>query len=106
MAKFVFIYKGGAPKDGEMEQNVKDWGEWIKDLTEKGIYKSGDPFGFTRKVVNEDQSVSDGTSDNAGFSVIEAGSIDEAVEIAKTGPTQKYGGSTEVYDTLDMSEMM
>lgn len=106
MAKFVLIYRGGAPKPEEMEQNVKDWGEWIKDLSSKGKYKSGEPFGFTRKVVNADNSVSDLTTDNAGYSVIEAESIDEAIEIAKTGPTQKYGGTTEVYDVMDMSEMM
>ncbi len=106
MAKFVLIYKGGAPKQEEMEQNVKDWGVWIKDLTEKGIYKSGEPFGFTRKVVNTDNTVSDGTTDNAGYSLIEVGTMDEAIEIAKTGPTQKYGGTTEVYDTMDMSAMM
>lgn len=106
MAKFVLIYRGGAPKDGEMEQNVKDWGEWIKDLSQKGIYKSGEPFGFTRKVVGVDNEASDLTTENAGYSVIEVESIDEALEIAKTGPTQKYGGTTEVYDTMDMSQMM
>lgn len=106
MAKFVLIYKGGAPEKDQMEQNVKDWGEWIKDLSVKGIYKSGEPFGWTRKIINTNNSVSDGSSENAGYSLIEVDSMDEAIEIAKTGPTQKYGGTTEVYDTMDMSGMM
>ena len=105
MAKFVFVYVGGAPEKGQEEENMKAWGEWIGELTQKGAYKSGEAFGWTKKVVNKDSSVSDYSGQNSGYSLIEAGSMDEAVELAKTGPNQKYGGSTEVYDVLEMPGM-
>lgn len=105
MAKFVLVFKGGAPKEEEKEQNMKDWGDWIAELSGKGVYLGGYPFGMGRKMVNSDNSVTDYTGDASGYSLIEAGSMDEAVEIAKTGPNQKYGGSTKVFDTWEMGNM-
>ena len=105
MAKFVFIFRGGAPKDEEREQNMKDWKDWIDELYKKGVYESGLPFGMTRKVVAADNTVTDLSSDNSGYSLIKAETMEEALEIAKTGPNGKYGGTTEVYDTWEMGEM-
>lgn len=105
MAQFVFVYVGGAPAKGQKEENMKAWGNWVADLSKQGVYKSGLPFGWTKKTVNSDSSVSDSTSQNSGYSVVEADSMEKALEIAKTGPNQKYGGSTEVYDVIVMPGM-
>lgn len=100
MAKFVFVYVGGAPEKGKEEENMKAWGDWIADLATKGVYKSGEAFGWTKKTVNSDDSVTDYSGANSGYSLIEASSMDEAIEIAKTGPNQKFGGKTDVFDVL------
>jgi len=105
MAKFVLLFKGGAPEEDQKEENMKDWGEWIKDLSEKGVYQGGYPFGMNRKVVNADGSVTEDSGSASGYSLIEVESFDEAIEIAKTGPNQKYGGSTKVFDTWEMGNM-
>lgn len=105
MAKFVFVYVGGVPPKEQNEENMKAWGDWIKELSMKGQYEGGYPFGWTKKVVNSDNSVSDYSGENSGYSLINAGSMDEAIEIAKGCPCQKYGGSTEVYDVMEMPAM-
>lgn len=105
MAKFVYIFVGGAPAKGQEEANMKDWGDWIKSLQDKKVYDSGVPFGWTKKVINSDGSVSDSSSKSSGYAVVEASSMDEAVEWAKGGPNQKYGGTTEVYDVMVMPGM-
>lgn len=105
MAQFVFVYIGGAPAKGQEEENMKAWGDWIAELSQKGVYKGGLPFGWTKKTVNSDNSVIDSKSANSGYSVVEAKDMDEALEIAKTGPNQKYGGTTEVYDVIVMPGM-
>lgn len=105
MAKFVYIFVGGAPQKGEEEANMKAWGDWIAEFSGKGVYKSGLPFGWTKKTINSDSSVADSKSANSGYAVVEADSMDQAVEWAKGGPNQKYGGTTEVYDVLEIPGM-
>lgn len=105
MAQFVFVFVGGAPEKGQEDANMKDWGDWVADLSKKGVYKSGLPFGWTKKSVDSDNSVADYKGGNSGYAVVEAASMDEALEIAKTGPNQKYGGSTDVFDVLVMPGM-
>ena len=74
-------------------------------MQDKKVYLNGLPFGWTKKVVNSDNSVADSDSKNSGYAVVEAESMDQAIEWAKTCPNQKYGGTTEVYDVLDMPGM-
>jgi hypothetical protein len=100
MAKFVLVYVGGEPPEDQRDENMKDWGTWIQELQDKKVYVAGDAFGWTKKVVESDGSVSDYSGKSSGYSVIEAGSMDEAIEVAKSGPVGKYGGSTEVFDVM------
>ena len=105
MAKFIYIFVGGAPAKGQEEQNMKDWRDWIQSLQDKKVYDSGLPFGWTKKTVKSDGTVEDSKNPNSGYAIVEASSIDEAMDWAKTGPVGKYGGSTEVYDIMDMPGM-
>lgn len=100
MARFVLVFVGGAPEKGQEEENMKAWGGWIAGLQEKKVYVTGDAFGWTKKVVESDGSVSDYTGKSSGYCVVEAEDMDNAIEIAKSGPIGKYGGSTEVFDVL------
>jgi len=101
MAKFVLVFNGGAPAESEMEEHKKEWGAWIQGLGDK--YDSGLPFGDDKKSVKgPDGSVSDYSGDSSGYMVIDADSIDDAVDTAKDAPHQKNGGSTDVFSTVDM----
>jgi uncharacterized protein YciI len=105
MAKFVYIFVGGAPSEDKRDENMKDWGDWIAGLQDKKVYVSGLPFGWTKKIVAHDGSVTDNKTETSGYVVVEAESLDQAVEWAKTSPVGKYGGKTEVYDVLVMPGM-
>lgn len=105
MARFVFVFTGGAPKEDQRDENMKDWGAWIADLSGKGVYDSGVPFGPGRKEVSADGSVKDISSDNSGYALIKADSMEQALDLAKTGPNQKYGGTTQVYEVMEMPGM-
>src|SRR5476649_1929332 len=105
MAKFVYIFVGGAPAKGEEEANMKAWGDWIKELSDKKVYLNGLPFGWTKKVVNPDGSVTEYKGQSSGYAVVEAESMDQTIEWAKGGPNGKYGGTTEVYDVMDIPGM-
>lgn len=62
----------------------------------------GNPVGPS-KLVSDGGSVSDGApSGLTGYSVIAAGSLDGATELAKGCPVFSVGGSVEVYETFEV----
>ena len=63
----------------------------------------GNPVAMT-KTVASDGSVSDGGGTNplSGYSLLEADSLDAAVEMAKGCPILTSGGSVEVCQAIDM----
>ena len=104
MAEYVLVYKGGNKvPEGEAEQQrvAAAWGKWFADLGDK-VVNNGAPFGES-KVVGSGGEVG-GSSDMglSGFSIVEADSLDEAVELAKGCPVLGGGASIEVYSTIVM----
>jgi hypothetical protein len=104
MSKFVLTYHGGAMAETEEEQAtvMAAWGAWMEDLG-SALKDPGNPAGAS-KTIGSDGSVSDGGGSNpvTGYSLIEAGSLDEAVTLAKGNPVLESGGSIEVVEALDM----
>lgn len=94
MKSFIFIYRAGPnaiPAD-KIQENRQAWRTWNINLKEKyGIHTA------EGKVVSTD-GVSDYQGDFRGASMIEAASLDAAVEIAKQSPNIPYGGSVEVLE--------
>lgn len=91
---YLFIYRiGDIPLTEEQKkENRQVWDTWNAYLKETyGIRASGG------KVVSADKI--EGYKGNCkGASIIEANSLDEAVEIAKKSPTLRYGGTVEVLE--------
>jgi len=74
-------------------------------LASKGILVSGLPLEWRGKVVKKD-AVSDlqlQQEDIGGYLLIRAGSLDEAVEIAKQAQHKALGGTTIVRPCLDVN---
>ena len=105
MSDFTFLYRGrdtnASPE--QMQKTMEKWRAWFKDLGEKGHLKDiGHPLEHTGKVVQGKQkSVTDGPFAEAkdvvgGFSLIQAGDLNEAVELSKSCPILDVGGSVEV----------
>ena len=85
-----------------MDKLVAAWSTWF-DSRGGRLLDGGNPVGAA-KTINSDGSVSDGGGVNplAGYSLIEAGSLDAAVDIAKGCPVIGNGGSVEVAEAMDM----
>ncbi len=103
MANYVFAYSGGngmAADQAERDAQMAKWGEWMGGLG-SALVDPGAPTGPSKTVAPG--SVSEGGSrELTGYSVVAAGSIDEAVEFAKGCPILENGGSVDVYETLQV----
>ena len=97
MAKYVLAYKGGnvATTDEERQASMAAWGAFLGGLGD-ALVDAGNPFGPSA-------SVGDGAAANlSGYTIITAGSLDEATEKAKAAPVVGNGGGVDVYETIDM----
>lgn len=105
MTDFALFYRGRkyfeSPAEGQ--EHVKKWRAWFQSLQEKGVLKEpGHPLERNGKVVKGGaRAINDGPFAEAkdvigGFSVVEASSLDEAVEFAAGCPILDVGGSVEV----------
>jgi hypothetical protein len=105
MAKYLLVYHGGSmPEGDEAAQSavMAAWGTWFQNLG-PALADGGNPVGQA-KTIASDGSVSDGGGANAatGYSLIEADSLDAAVELAKGCPVLGGGSSIEVAETFNV----
>jgi hypothetical protein len=107
MARFLFVYRNNSESYGnlsfeETQKVVQKWSVWIAEGLRLGwMVDAGGGLRKDGRVVNAKQVVSDGPHIDgkeimAGYSVVEAGSFDAAVERAKSCPIIQRGGSVEI----------
>ena len=104
MNEFVFLYRGeDRPESPELGQQVlQKWMAWFKTLTDKGhIVQRGQPLERSGKIVTAARTVTDGPFAEAkdvvgGYTLIRAGDVSEAAELAKGCPILDRGGRVEV----------
>ena len=104
MAKYLFIYHGGAhPETEEEVKEVMDaWGAWMGAMG-AAVIDGGNPVGMS-STVNSDGSVSDdgGSNPASGYGLFEASDRDDALDKAKGCPILSSGGTIEVAQAIDM----
>jgi hypothetical protein len=108
MEKFMLIFHGGIKQDAspsEIEANMGKWLAWIEQLSKEGVYVSGEPLLPGGKLVTNTNSVTDGPYTEGkelvgGYFIINANSMDEAVEVSKSYPDFNYGGSVQVRQVM------
>jgi hypothetical protein len=102
MAKFVYLYTGGklAETPEAQEQAMQAWGAWFGTLG-GAVTDVGNPFG-TSATVKPDGVAGNGASNAGGYSIIEAGSLDDATGKVAGCPILQTGGTVEVYEALAM----
>lgn len=103
MKNYVYIYYNNGTRDGvSPEQSKEEWGAWFGKLGDK-IVDAGNPFNSGGKAV-EKTGVS--TIENwpaTGYSIVKAGSMDDAAEWAKDCPVlEEPDGAVRIYETLPM----
>ena len=101
--RYLLLYTGGKMSETEAEQRkfAERWQAWT-DKHGHAIVDPGNPFTPVTKTVSPRGSVSDGGQIHAtGYSVIEAQSINQAIDIAKGCPVLEGGASVSVFETFD-----
>ena len=101
MGNYVLAYRGGGMADSEAEQQeaMTQWMNWFGSLGD-AVVDGGNPFGPS-STIDADGTVSDGgRSALTGYSIISAGSIDDAVAKAKGCPVLSSGGAIDVYEAM------
>jgi hypothetical protein len=103
MPKYILGYHGGGMPETKEGQDVvmAAWGKWFQDMG-PALVDGGNPVGASR-TLNGNGSISQGGGVNplTGYSVIEAGTLDDAVKMAKGCPLLKSGGSIQVGETIE-----
>ena len=104
MAKFLFVYRENPenvsePSPEDIQHAMEAWGKWFQEIG-SAIVDPGDGLMPEGKVLKGD-SVTDGPFIEAkelvgGYSVLEADSLDAAVELAKSCPINHKGGAIEI----------
>ena len=104
MAKYVLLYSGGgmAQTQAERDKANQAWGAWFGKLG-KAVVDAGNPFSDKVKSVASDGRVKEGASGEraSGYSIVEASSVDQAAELAKSCPVLTSGGKITVYETFN-----
>jgi hypothetical protein len=106
MSEFLFLFRGSerlARSPEETQKSMQKWVGWFRELNEKGVVKDpGNPLDASGRVVRgHGKDVHDGPYAEAkdlinGYVLIEAPTIDQAVELSKSCPILEDGGSVEV----------
>src|SRR5205814_434347 len=112
MADFIYVFRGGQRPDStadERQKHMQKWSAWMKELGQKGYFKSGEPLEDAGKVVRgKGKVVTDGPFAEAkdlvgGFLIVAAKDLAEATEISKGCPIFEVDGSLEVRPVAKIS---
>lgn len=102
MGLYLLLYSGGRlPETDEETQAVTDaWGTWLAGIGDALV--DGNPFTSNAKSLSPDGAVSDGPVGPmvTGYSLIRAGSMDEAVEMASGCPVKLSGASISIFEVM------
>jgi len=106
-SKFMLIFRGGAVSrhdlsPSELQAHVEKWYRWSDELARQGRRNAGtalDNPGAT--VRGHERVVTDGPYAESkdlvtGSMIVEAASLEDAIDVARTCPTYEFGGSVEV----------
>ena len=102
MPNFVFAYHGGKkPESPEEGAKLKaKWNAWLEGLGD-AVVNPGTPLGMSKTVSSDGVSDDGGSNPLSGFSILNAGSMDAALEMAKACPFLEMG-TIEVAEAMEM----
>lgn len=103
MPQFVISYIGGdqpaSPEEGK--EHMGRYMAWIKGLGAKAVSPMN-PFGKTHTVKPSGDVEKGSSIGMSGYTIVEAESIEEAIEMAKACPFLDINGSLEVSELMQM----
>ena len=103
MTQYVIVYLGGdQPSDPEEgRRHFSKYMDWLSSLGEAAV-SPANPLKDTSTVNPDGTVTAGGISTMSGYSIIEADSMETALEIAKACPFLDIGGSLEVSELIQM----
>ena len=107
MEKFMYLFRNqGNPMAGlsesEASEHMQKWGAWMGDLANRGLLIGGEPLYTEGKQVNgKSKIITDGPFIEAkevvgGYLIVNANTLDDAVELSKDCPIFERDGKVEV----------
>jgi hypothetical protein len=97
MARFLVTYHGGGMPEGDeaRQQAMAAFSKWVEQ-TGKALVDPGAPLGPSKTVSSGTVTSGTASGPSGGYSIIEAGDIDAAVELVRDHPFVARGGSLQV----------
>ena len=113
MTKFMYLFRGGDASMKEMspeesQAHMEKWKTWMGQLAQDGKLVDGLPLARGGKQVEKSGSIvvdgpyAEGKEVVGGYLIVNADSIDQAVEISKGCPIFENDGTVEVREILSM----
>ncbi len=107
MPKYTLAFIGGAEPSSytpeERQQEMAAWMSWMGGLGE-ALLDGGAPFAGSTALSSSGRG--DASSGLTGYSVLQADSLDDAASKSQGCPHIKAGGTIEIFEQHDMSDMM
>ncbi len=105
MPQYIFVYLGGempsSPEEGKA--HFEKYQHWLMSLGD-AVISPAVPFKDTHTVRSDGSAAAGTTTAMSGLSIIRAGSITEALEVAKSCPFLEINGTLEVSEMIEMSD--
>jgi hypothetical protein len=104
MADYVLVYQGGSMPETpeEQAQVMAAWEAWYTSLG-SAVKDPGNPFTGASRTISPDGTVSEGGGGTAsGYTVLTAGSLDDAAAKAAGCPVLQGGASITIHETFDV----
>jgi hypothetical protein len=113
MKEFLLVFRaqpGGAvpPSPEQMQASMKQWQDWLGGLAAQNkLSAAGNRLAGEGSVVKPDGVVTNGpyveiAESIGGYSILKAGSLEEATELSKGCPILAVNGSVEVRPIISM----
>lgn len=103
MPDFIIAYHGGdkpaSKEDGA--QHMEKWKAWLGGLGD-AVVNPGTPLGQSKLVTSSGVTDAEGAEALTGYTVVSAGDLDAAVEMAKACPFLDVNGTLEVAEMKQM----
>ncbi|MDH5764149.1 MAG: YciI family protein [Nitrospinota bacterium] len=103
MPNFMIAYHGGDEPGSKKEgaAQLEKWKAWVKGLGDR-VVNPGTPLTNSTLVTSTQVAQDDDPNAMKGFAVVEADSIEAAVEIAQSDPFLANGGIICVSEMMEM----
>jgi len=103
MAQFIITYIGGTPPSTPEagKKHMEDYRNWLTKYADQ-ITSPANPFKDTHSIDPDGNVTRGSVSALSGYTLLEADTIEEAIEIAKECPFLNVGGSLDVAQLVQM----